>query len=258
MSEFGRVRSLRFAPFKGRRMSFVRQPARFRRPRRRRRRRRPANRRTGGFLGQELKFYDKFLAAKALVTNTDSSGGEADPSATVLLNTVVQGDGESNRDGRQMVMKSIFVSGVITCVAQINQTAIDEGTDIAIWLVLDKQTNGATINSEDVFTNPVATSLGGTSLFRNLENTKRFQILDKWRMTLTNPPLAYDGTNIEQGGLIQPFVLSANLKNMVVNFSGTTETVANIRDNSLHVIAFCTNAGLVPLISYNSRLRFVG
>ncbi len=217
------------------------------------------NVRTGGFLGIELKFYDTKLAATALVTNTDASGGELDPSATIVLNSVIQADGESGRDGRQILMKSIFINGVIDCPIQINETALKAGCHIQLWLVLDKQTNGATINSEDVFVNVAATAIGGTSLLRNLQNTHRFSILDSWETDFDLHTASYDGTNIEQGGLLRRFKLFSKL-GMKVNYKtgGTTEDIANIMDNSLHLIGFCTDTGLIPRITYSSRLRFVG
>ncbi len=167
MSEFGRRRST-FRRKPGPRSIVV--VPRFRR-RRRRRARKPAH------IGDELKFYDQTLADTNIATNTDGSGIEADPSAVLLLNTVVQGDGESNRNGRKMIMKSIFVSGVVNIGPVADQTAAEAIPDIAIWLVLDMQTNGATIVSENVFVNKSAAVLGGTSVMRNLKFSTRYRIL---------------------------------------------------------------------------------
>ncbi len=258
MSEFGRRRTTVPRRFTGQR-SFVQAPVRFQRRRRRRRRRRKTrNPRSGGFLGTELKFYDQKLLATALTSPTDGSGGEHDPSATVLLNTVTQGDGESQRDGRAMVMKSIFVTGVITAAVNIDETINKQQCNVVVYLVLDTQTNGATISSEQVFVNPGANALLATSPLRNLQFTQRFRILDKVHIVLPPQPSQYDGTNLEMGGIMFPFKLSANLNNMKVLFSNTTETVANITDNSLHIIAFANDLDVVPKIAYNSRLRFVG
>ncbi len=255
MSEFGRRRGTFVAP-PGPRSTVRRRRRRVRR--RPRTRRRKANPRTGGFLGVELKFYDQTLVNNALATNTDGSGIEEDPSATLLLNTVTQGDGESQRDGRRMTMKSIFVSGVVSTPGVADQTAPEEQTHIAIWLVLDKQTNGATITSENVFVNKSGGAFGGTSLMRNLQFTSRYRILDKVEFTLPTPAISGDSTNFDLFGTVTKWSLSANLKNMGVLFSNTTETVANIIDNSLHILATCTSLSMAPAITYNSRLRFVG
>ncbi len=191
MSEFGRRR--RFARKRkiGQR-SFVVVP-RFRR-RGIRRRRKPAH------IGDELKFYDQTLADTNIATNTTGAGIEADPSAVLLLNTVVQGDGESNRNGRKMIMKSIFVSGVVNIGPSADQTVPEAIPDIAIWLVLDMQTNGATIVSENVFVNKSADILGGTSVMRNLKFSTRYRILAKASFTMPNPPQSGDSTNFDVQG----------------------------------------------------------
>ncbi len=213
-------------------------------------------------MGIELKFYDQKLTQSNLTAPTDASTGERDPSATVLLNTVVQGDGESNRDGRKITMRSIFIEGVIDVAIQASQSTANNATSIFIALVMDTQTNGATLNSEDVFTNPGANAILAASPFRNLQNIKRFRVLATVKMTLANPALANAtsfsaDTGIIQNGLQRRFRIFRRLSQQVT-YTNTTETVANISDNSLHIIAFCNNTNLVPTISYNSRLRFVG
>lgn len=217
-----------------------------------------SNARIGGFIGLENKFYDTSLAASALTTPGDAAGGEHDPSATIVLNSVIQGNGESNRDGRNIKMNSVHLNGLVSVAAQINKTAADAGSIVTIALVLDQQTNGATIASENVYKNQSASGTLAASPFRNLEFVKRFKILKTIHVTMPPVPISYDGTNIEQAGQQKPWRMNVQLGGMVTNYSGTTETVANIVDNSLHVVAFCSNLDQVPLLYYNARLRFFG
>ena len=70
--------------------------------------------------------------------------------------------------------------------------------------------------------------------------------------------MSFDGTNMEQTGQIVHFETFIPLYGMIVNFTGTTETVANIVDNAIHVIGYCNNIGMNPLLNYNARLRFRG
>ncbi len=217
-----------------------------------------SNRRTGGFLGIETKFYDQKLVAKALIATADGSGIETDPSATILLNTTTQGDGEQQRDGRRMIMKSIFVTGTVTIPPAGDQTVNESVPNISIWMVLDTQTNGATIVSENVFLNPTADGQGATSLLRNLQFSSRFKILAKTNFTMPTPSTAGDSTNFDQQGVTRKWSMYVDLKNLPVLFSNTTETVANITDNSLHILASATSTTMGPVLTYNSRLRFVG
>ncbi len=231
-----------------------------RRPRFARRFARRRNARSGGFLGIELKFYDKGLANAALTAPTDASGGEHNPSATIALNTVTQGDGESQRDGRKIRMRSITIDGDIHIGAQGSQSAADAGIQCFIALVMDTQTNGALLNSEDVFVNPVANASTAAFPFRNLQFMKRFKVLAKRSFTLDRPQLANDTGatgGVIQGGILKKFHIAVRLNHNVI-YNGTTETIANITDNSLTMIAYVTSTSMTPSLSYNSRLRFVG
>lgn len=224
------------------------------------RRRRSLNPRTGGYMGIELKFYDQKLINGTLTGTNDATGGEHDPSATLLLNTVTQGDGEQQRDGRKMTMRSIFIEGQVNCGSQTSQSAADAATVIYIALVLDTQTNGATLNSEDVFTNIGANAETSAFPARNLQNVTRYKVLATRKFVMDNVAITNDTGStggVIQSGLVKRFKIYKKLYRQVL-FKGTTETVANIVDNSLHIIAWCTNTNLVPKLSYISRLRFVG
>ncbi len=216
--------------------------------------------RTGGFTGIERKFYDQKLIASALTAPTGATGGEHNPSATIALNTCTQGDGEQQRDGRKMTMKAIYVQGNVSISNQGAFSSADVATSVFIALVLDTQTNGALLNSEDVFVNPGANAATAALPMRNLQFTKRFKVLQMKKFVMANPALANDTGatgGMVSNGLLRNFKFYKSM-NIPVTFSGTTETIANITDNSLHIVAFCSNTALAPLLNYSSRMRFVG
>lgn len=233
------------------------------RPRYGRRGRNPAlrNLRTGGLLGIETKYLDVAISGVAITAPTDASGGEIQPTGgcTGCLSAPAQGDGAQERDGKKIVIKSALIQGGIYVPAQTNQTGADVAPVVFLALVKDTQTNGVTINSEDVFTNPAGNAGSGATPFRNMSNSSRFQVLKQWRQRLTQPNMVFDGTNIEQGGFNYSFVLS--WKGICpVNFS-TTATTANVSaviDNSLHLIAYSNTTNLTPTINACCRIRFVG
>jgi len=215
-----------------------------------------SNMRTGGFLGIELKYKDSALVSQALVAPTDAAGGEVDPATLLALNAIAQGDGEQERDGKQVCLKSAYVTGIATIPAVANATAGSVLPCVYVALVLDKQTNAAQLNSEDVFTNPGASAVTAASPLRDLQYTSRFQVLDS---VLLEPQMiapTYDGTNIETFGTQVPFKLSWN-GDIITNYVGTTAVVASIQDHSLHLIAY-TAPVTGATISYNARVRFVG
>lgn len=208
----------------------------------------------------EKKWTDLAVLQTAIPAPADATGGELDPTTINCLNGISQGDTANSRDGNEVFLKSVYVKGAVQCLAQANQAAGDMPAKVYVALVLDTQTNSAQMNSEDCFTNPGANAVTAASPFRNLFFRKRFRILAQETLCFDNgPTLTWDGTNIEQSGMVRSFEFFKDLHNLPCNFvSGTTGTVASIVDNSLHIIAYCDSVSAVPAISYNSRVRFVG
>lgn len=224
------------------------------------------NARTGGLLGIETKFLDVAFSNVAITgTSTDGSGGEIQPTSgcTGCFSAPAQGDTSSSREGKKIVIKSALVQGSIFIEKQAAQSTADNIPDLFICIVQDTQTNGVTVNSEDVFKNIVGASIGSTQPFRNMSNTSRFKVLKQWKwnrqvsLPITNDTGATGG--VIQEGISIPFDISWKGV-MPVNFTvgSTTADVANVVDNSLHLIAFASDASFVPLIYAGSRIRFVG
>ena len=212
-------------------------------------------------LTPELKYLDVTRTVVALTAPTDCSGAEINPTGgcTGCLSAPAQGDAYNQRDGSKITLKSILVQGSLNIPNQTDQTAVDYVPVVTVALVLDSQTSGATLNSEDVYTNPSGEAIQNYSVLRNASFTKRFKVLKLKTICLTNPSIQYDGTNIEQGGYSVPFVLNKKLDIQVSFQTGaTTANVTSVVDNSLHIIAWTNNTGLAPQIGYNSRIRFYG
>lgn len=216
------------------------------------------NPRTGGYMGIELKFYDTFRTGHNVQNSSSAAGGEANPGSAVQLNTVAQGDGESNRDGREITMFSILVRCVLLYPTIPNLTTLIEYGDLFCCIVLDTQTNGVLLDSEKVFKNTNSNGIVAATPLRNMQYLKRFKILASKKLHPNMPFVAYDGTNMEVGGSITSFDLFANLKGLRTSYTGTTADIANITDNSLSVIVFSNSVEGTPQLSYQARLRYRG
>lgn len=218
-----------------------------------------ANPRIGGYLGIEKKFLDS-SASLTVASPTDCTGAEADPTTLNCLNGISQGDGESNRDGKNYIIKGITFDGVVyrnqlAGQANINATV---STFTTVAIVLDTQTNGAQLNSEDVYTNPSAAANGNSDLLRNLQYSKRFKVLKKWVcVDPMGPMFTHNGATYDIGGTAHNISFYADNLDIKVSCTGTGNTVSSIVDNSLHVVAFTSGVNLVTL-RYNARIRFVG
>lgn len=215
------------------------------------------NKRTGGFMGLELKFVDFTHADAALTVNGNVADGEQDNATTLCWNAMVEGTGESERLGRFISMKSVSLKGQIEIGSQEALGSPPHTEVFSIYLILDKQANGAVANSEDVFTNPASTNADGlTSMFINMENTDRFQILDSTRVFL-KPEFVLDGeapTTFASIALRGTFNLKYRWnRGKKVLFEGTGGTIANIRDNAVHLMIFSTFAASLVV---NGRCRY--
>jgi len=202
----------------------------------------PGYNRTGGFYGRfagrgaELKFFDTTLSF-----NIDATG---EVPATGQLNLIPQGITESTRVGRKCVIKSIQLKGNM----QLTPGAAATLSGVSnIYLILDKQCNGAAAGATDVFT----TDVFNTAL-RNLANSERFVILKKWRHVWNIG--AGVGTALNSVHKSLDYYKKCNYP---IEFSSTTGAITEIKSNNLFLMAG-TGTTMDDLISVagTSRLRF--
>lgn len=213
-------------------------------------------------LGIETKFFDTALAA-AVLSNPPATaawtGLTANPSTVLCFNAPTQGSGASNREGRFITMESLQLNGIVALAPQVDQTAADTAPVIKLWLVLDKMSNGTALTvSENVYTNPAATLIGGMAPLRNMLFSKRYKVLKEITIDCDQLNMTYDGTNIEQEGQHYNWECFVNLKGRKTEFSANAGTSADIVNNALFLCAASSSASLVVSLTYNARLRFRG
>lgn len=217
----------------------------------RRPRARSLNVRTAGFLGAELKFLD---SARANVSLTSAiAGSEIDNATALCLNGIIQGTGQSERDGRQYIMKSIQVNGIVFVPVANDKADAPPNSSVRILLIMDKQTNGVQFSAENVLD---ATIADNANAFRKLEFSRRFDILAEKRLNLDRTTSHNDAVATgSYTGQCKAFSFYKKL-DVKVNCTATAATVASISDNSLHLMAITQNGDAT--ITWSSRLRFVG
>ncbi len=210
------------------------------------------NQRTGGFIGLEKKFFDTEVQSDAFATTWASM----EP-ATTNLTVMAQGDGESNRDGRKYTIHSIHIRGWIQRAVEEAQAGPGGDSLMRLALVVDKQTNGATITATNVYDG------GGSDdifAFRNLQHTTRYTVLKDKQFRLNVAPAVINegAVNSFASGLIRiPFKFNHTFPNgLQVNTKGTTADIANVTTNSIHLIG--VSSSTTPTINYQCRVRFSG
>lgn len=207
---------------------------------------------TERFLGIENKFFDVERNVDAFAVTWDTM--EPD---TTNLTAIGQGDGESQRDGKQYAINSIHIKGFVTNTVQESSVAPDGDITVRLVLVLDTQTNGAQLTATNVMDGGQTNDIFS---FRNLQFTKRFRVL--WDRTF-NIKVAVSNTN---EGAINLFAVGENRMTfkvnktfktpLMVNTSDTGADIANVTDNSIHMIGVSTSTD--ANVSYQCRVRFVG
>ncbi len=210
----------------------------------------PGITRTGGYYGRyaygkgkqgELKFFDT-----ALSFQVDTS---LEVPATGQLSLIPQGVTESERVGRKCVIKSIQIEGIAALTPAASATT---AVLSYIWIVLDKQANGAVATASGaggVFTSTVA----GSAL-RELSNQTRFRILKK--IVIPNAPMA--GVSAAFNSAVKS--ISCYLKcNIPLEFNAATGAITEIRSNNIFLLAGSAGSGVqddLVTVTGNARLRF--
>lgn len=197
--------------------------------------------RTGGFFGAG---YRRSINEKKTVDVAPNSY-VADTTGTVtLLNGIATGTDFTDRIGRKIILKSIFVRGLVGPVDT------STGTNCArILIVYDMQANGSA---------PAVTDILKTADSRdqiNLNNRDRFKILFDKQWTLG----PFDGVTL--GYIGAPSVANVKLYrrlNLETLFNGTTAAIGSIATGSIYMVTIGNQAAANgSSFQVSTRIRFV-
>lgn len=210
------------------------------------------NIRTAGFLGIVKKFLDVSHSSSLA---TDASACMEDPSTMLCLNAPAEGTGASQRSTRNVKFTDLHINGYIEFPQLGSTSNYDTPGYCKIWVVMDTQTNGAQMTSDQLLLD-IGTAGFDILSQRNLENTDRFKVLAELTVREGDRAAVWDGTDQRTSGKFVPFEIHRKL-NMRTKFvtTGTGATIADIQDNSIHVLALATDVGSTN-IAYTSRIRY--
>lgn len=210
----------------------------------------------GGLLATERKYFDTFKNAYSVTASSDWTGTEADPATLNCLFVPQEGSDINNRVGRKVAVHKLTIRGMISVAAQANQTTTDAATLLRLILVQDLQTNGSQMQGENLMSAPgAADGRLAMNTFQSTANFGRFRVLKDKVISMGNPAISWDGTNMEQQGLSRFFKISYRFKKpVVVHFNSVNGgSVADITDHSFHFLATASTVDLVPVLYYQAR-----
>lgn len=214
----------------------------------------------------EMKYFDSELTTTALPASTDWTGTEFDPNQVpvVNMNTLFAptvGAGINQRIGKACKVLKIKINGFLIVPAQTAQGGGDSSAVIRVALVQDMQTNSTQAQGEQIFTPPVTANASlAVNAYQNINNFGRFKVIKDKMFPFQNPNMVGDPAvpNVIQAAMVKRFKWTIKFRKPVqVRFNATNGgTVADIVDNSWHIIANCSSIQLTPSIVYYCRVCF--
>lgn len=225
----------------------------------------------GAAVSGEMKYFDcEANTAIAACTTTWVAGTMIDPVTTINLGDAAVATplclfapkvsaALNGRIGRKVKVLKIKVHGNVVVPVQTAQATHDSAEMVRLALVLDKQTNSAQMTGAQLFNDASAGAITVHS-FQNPNNFGRFRILKEKKMTISDLSLTGSPTagDVVQGGYIWRFQFSYKFKKpLLVNFNATNGgTVADIVDNSFHIVCGANNITFAPFLQYYSRVSY--
>lgn len=191
-----------------------------------------------GLNTQELKFLD--VAVSTLVDTTTEVINQ-------LCMGVTQGDAATNRDGNVIKVKNIRICGR---VAQVPAAAATSAGIFYLWVVLDKQPNGAALSVLDYLNTTVAGSALPNPAFE-----WRFKTLAK----IVIPLNSQAGATTAYNNQAMPVDFYYKFKTpLEVRYNGNAGTVADLATNNLCLVAGAADVDDTISFTGTARIRFTG
>ncbi len=216
--------------------------------------------RTRGVYGSgETKYFDSERTTTVLNQSDNWTDTEFNPTGLNCLFAPTEGAAINERIGREVRVIKIKIRGTITTDPINSATAAPDSSCVRVLLVMDTQTNGTTMQGEQMYSTALSPK-DGFQTFQNIDNFGRFRVLKEKMVDIGNPNQSLDIAtgNFHINGLCRRFKMTHKfLTTQSVRFNQVgTENVSSIIDNSFHVLANMAGEFLVPLISYNCRVTY--
>lgn len=219
----------------------------------------------GVYASGEMKYFDSYKAVTAIAAGTSWAGQEYDPGTLNTLFAPTTGSTIASRIAREATVYKIKVRGTLFCAVDATAAAAFQPSLVRLMLVQDTQTNGAQAQAEEIMAAPgAATAQLTNKTFTNLASTGRFRIWKDITVNLQDPNMVQHtsgSSTIKVNGINKPFKFNLDFSKapIKVRFNATDGgSVADIVDNSWHIIAHTTSADMTPQICYQCRVSFKG
>lgn len=213
----------------------------------------------GPLSATESKYDLKVLGLTNFPEGTSWAGAELDPATYLTLCLPAEGADIDNRIGRKISVYRIAIRGIIHTAVLQDQTDMLLAPSYRLILYIDQQTNGGQSQAEDIMSTGLATQEGVFTGFQNLNNLGRFRVLKDIIFEGRDVSSMTDGASTASIGAGDiPFKISYKFKDpLVIKFNSTNGgTIADIIDNSFHLIGAKSTADFAGTITYQCRTYY--
>lgn len=196
-------------------------------------------------LSEEMKWWSLSEADQAMST----TGTVTNPGFTLID----QGAAPDNMIGRKIIIRRITIRMILKNPNDEKQVVgnLLSSNVYRILLVQDRQPNGATASSQDIF-GPTPTTISQV----DMSNSKRFKILKEWVGVITNPPV-WDGLqDLSSTMPTKKYIKYSSSLYIPVEYAeqvGAARDITEVKTNNLFLCAFSQNG---VTMDYSVRIRF--
>jgi len=205
----------------------------------------------------EMKYFDTEVVNDSISVNADWTGTVEDPVGVDTLFAPGVGPAYNQRIGKSAKIMKLKLHGTVHCSPHDDMLAAPYGVQIRLLLVQDCQTNSVQMGGEQLMTPSSAGALVGTNNFQNVNNFGRFRVWKDKTITFDNTQFDGAAPAIYIAGRLRHFKWSLKFaEGLQVRFGASGGTIADIVDNSFHVVALASNNIINPSITYRCRVCF--
>ncbi|QGH72832.1 MAG: capsid protein [CRESS virus sp. ct1Gc25] len=208
----------------------------------------------------ELKMYDQSVLDTLIGTGTSWSGADMDPSSNTLFSPNLGVD-MGQRIGRRCAVVGLDMNGFIDCNDQVLAVGADPAAICRIIVFQDTQTKGVQALGNLVMEAQTADAFHVITAFPSRDAIGRFIILKDMVYVMQNPAfssLGSSGVTYDQQGIAKWFSFRIEFDEpVIVHFDASDAgSVADVLDNSFHVMASNSSSGLSPRLTYTTRVYY--
>lgn len=217
------------------------------------------NRRTGGYVGRELKRVDRKIDTKVLTPNSIERISD---STNRPMNGIAVGTGESQRIAKQVAIVKLTAFGTIGAGLGTNEGLTHAGNTFQIYIVQDRQANKTQPIVTEIWDTAFSDNDGNAS--RHWEFITRYKILASQKITCQTNRSASSTVGashwIEDN---KSFSLTYKFPSpMKVRYAGTDDLISSIQDYSYTVFVRSLGNpvayGIGSHIDMQTRCQYIG